>query len=98
MMSRREFLKLLGAGGTIIALGGLGGFRSLLDDKKASPQFASAQTPPGGSWSLGQNTTVLAIHGALTSRAESFILQVLASALMARLVHINSVARSSYWC
>ena len=27
MMSRREFLKLLGAGGTIMVLGGLGGFR-----------------------------------------------------------------------
>ena len=34
MMSRREFFKLLGAGGTIMVLGGLGGFRSLLDDKK----------------------------------------------------------------
>ena len=33
MMSRREFLKLLGAGGTIIAFGGLAGVRSLLDDK-----------------------------------------------------------------
>ena len=74
MMSRREFLKLLGAGGTIMVLGGLGGFRSLLDDKKASPQFASAQTTPGGSWSLGQNTTVLAIHAALTPSGRIFYL------------------------
>jgi Domain of unknown function (DUF1929)/Fibronectin type III domain len=74
MVTRREFLKLLGAGGTIMVLGGLGGLRSLLDDKKASPQFASAQTAPGGSWSLGPNTTVLAIHAALTPSGRIFYL------------------------
>src|SRR3982750_1762900 len=72
MMSRRDFLKLLGAGGSIVAIGGFGGFRSLLNDKKSSPQLASAQTPPGGSWSLGQNTTVLAIHAALTPTGRIF--------------------------
>ena len=67
MMSRREFLKLLGAGGTIMVLGGLGGFRSLLDDKKASPQLAFAQTTGGGSWlPVSKNTSVIAINAVLT--------------------------------
>jgi len=81
-MSRKDFLKLLGAGGTIVALSGFGGFRSLLNDKKSSsssassllPQLASAQTAPGGSWSLGKNTTVLAIHAALTPSGKIFYL------------------------
>jgi Domain of unknown function (DUF1929) len=81
-MSRKDFLKLLGAGGTIVALSGFGGFRSLLNDKKSSsssppsllPQLASAQTAPGGSWSLGKNTTVLAIHAALIPSGKIFYL------------------------
>jgi methionine-rich copper-binding protein CopC len=83
MMSRKDFLKLLGAGGTIVALGGLGGFRSLLNDKKTPsslsspspslfPQLASAQTAPGGTWSLGKNTSILAIHAALTPAGRIF--------------------------
>src|ERR1051325_12062268 len=86
MMSRKDFLKLLGAGGTIVALGGLGGFRSLLNDKKSSSSFSSLSSPPslipelasgqtsGGSWSLGKNTTVLAIHAALTPSGKIFYL------------------------
>src|SRR5689334_11036978 len=67
-ISRRKFLKLLGAGGVILGLGGFGGLGSLLNNKKRYPELiASAQTTGGGSWSLGQNTTVLAIHAALTS-------------------------------
>jgi fibronectin type 3 domain-containing protein len=61
-------LKLLAAGGIILGLGSLGGFRFLIDDKRhlQLAQLASGQTT-GGSWSLGQNTTVLAIHAAITS-------------------------------
>ena len=40
---------------------------SLLDDKKASPQLAFAQTTGGGSWlPVSKNTSVIAINAVLT--------------------------------
>jgi len=73
-MSRRHFLKLIGYFG-IVSLGGFGSYVELFKKRGSllySPnpnsiplvQEAYAQTT--GSWSLGQNTTVVAIHAALT--------------------------------
>ncbi len=81
-ISRRHFLKLIGYLG-VVSLGGLGALRELYQKgspsllSASSPlatpttvfppliQTAFAQTT--GSWSLGQNTTVVAINAALTS-------------------------------
>ena len=86
-ISRRHFLKLIGYLG-VVSLGGLGALRELYRkgspsfSSASSPsvtptslfpsliQTAFAQTT--GSWSLGQNTTVIAIHAALTSTGKIF--------------------------
>jgi hypothetical protein len=72
-ISRRHFLKLIGYLG-IVSLGGLGGFVELYKKRGSLSylasnlgsasllQRASAQTT--GSWILGQNTTIVAIHAA----------------------------------
>ncbi|WP_415282130.1 galactose oxidase-like domain-containing protein [Candidatus Nitrososphaera sp. FF02] len=59
-MSRREFLKIMGAASIGLALGGLG-FSTLKTDKAANR--ASAQTY--GSWQLGGTTHATAVHVAL---------------------------------
>lgn len=79
-ISRRDFLKLLGAGSTILALGGLRGITDLFNpgSKEKFPfgsqpykQLASAQQ---GSWSAGANTTVTPIHAALLHTGKIFYL------------------------
>src|SRR5918998_3699609 len=79
-ISRRDFLKLLGAGSTILALGGLGGIMDLFNqgNKRKShsgslvhQQLASAQQ---GSWSAGANTTITPIHAALLHTGKIFYL------------------------
>ena len=77
-ISRRDFLKLMGALG-IVSLGGFGSLIELYKKRGSSSvssspplvQTAFAQTT-GGSWSLGQNTTVVAIHAALTYTGKIF--------------------------
>jgi hypothetical protein len=86
-ISRRHFLKLIGYLG-VVSLGGLGALRELYQKgspsfRSASSPLATPTTvfPPliqtafaqtTGSWSLGQNTTVVAIHAALTSTGKIF--------------------------
>jgi hypothetical protein len=88
-ISRRHFLKLLGYLG-VVSLGGLGALRELYQKGPHSFRSASSPlvTPTSvlpslvqtvfaqttGSWSLGKNTTVVAIHAALTSSGKIFYL------------------------
>jgi hypothetical protein len=81
-ISRRHFLKVIGYLG-IVSLGGLGALRelyqkqypSLFSGSSSSVSPASSSQPilqtafaqTAGSWSLGQNTSVVAIHAALTA-------------------------------
>ena len=76
-VSRQDFLKLLGAAGFGLALGGLG-FMSLKTGKTGTPavlQKASAQA--AGSWALGQNATTIPIHA--TYLHNGFILYIAGS-------------------
>jgi hypothetical protein len=76
-VSRQDFLKLLGAAGFGLALGGLG-FMSLKTGKTGKPavlQKASAQA--AGSWALGQSTTTIPIHA--TYLHNGFILYIAGS-------------------
>jgi hypothetical protein len=71
-ISRRDFLKFLGAGTAILTLGGFGGLTDLFNPNQKTrfpyahrplqPQLASAQQ---GSWAFGDNTSISPIHVAL---------------------------------
>jgi hypothetical protein len=63
-ISRRDFLKLLGFGATIAAVGGFGGVSQLITNPRLSNKPASAQQSPG-SWTSAPNCTVTPIHAAL---------------------------------
>ena len=70
-ISRRDFLKFLGAGAVVFTVGGIAGFMPLRKNSSVSPtgsgifgQDALAQTS-GGSWSIGGNTHATAIHVAM---------------------------------
>jgi galactose oxidase-like protein/Big-like domain-containing protein len=74
-ISRRDFLKLLGAGTVVITLGGLRELlysktNSKLSDKEQHPQLASAQQQ--GSWSAGPITTISPVHAALLDSGKIF--------------------------
>ena len=72
VISRRDFLKLLGNGTIALSSGlflQLGRFGEMT--KRISP-LATAQS--SGSWSLGQNTTAVAIHAALLPNGKIFYL------------------------
>ena len=70
-VSRKDFLKLLGAGAVVIAFGGIAGFMPSRKNPGVPnngsallPQEAFAQTS-GGTWSIGGNTHAAAIHVAM---------------------------------
>jgi hypothetical protein len=70
-ISRRDFLKMLGAGGIVFTLG----LFRLFDQNGNSrnnglPNSAYAQT--SGSWSLGSSTSTVAIHATLLSNGRIF--------------------------
>ena len=62
-ISRRAFLKLLGAGLVGIGLGTV--FRLSAVSQLLSPYPQSALAQSSGSWTLGPNTSAVAIHSAL---------------------------------
>ena len=70
-ISRRDFLKLLGFGASVLALGGLGGIPQLIDIQRHS-RPASAQQGTG-SWSNGQNCTCNPIHVALLASGKNIL-------------------------
>ena len=79
-ISRREFMDILGAGGTVLLLGWLAGdgsLRSLLfknrngDNSSSTAELAYAQT--SGSWlPVQSSTSTVAIHTALTRTGKIF--------------------------
>jgi hypothetical protein len=68
-VTRREFLKIMGAGAGAVIFGTLGGF-SLLNKKDAVVNEASAQT--AGSWVSGNNTSTIAIHASMMPNGKIF--------------------------
>jgi Domain of unknown function (DUF1929)/Bacterial Ig domain/TAT (twin-arginine translocation) pathway signal sequence len=71
-ISRRDFLKVLGAGTAVLVLGGLTGLSDLLslNNKSGRPykhprQERIAHAQQGGSWALAFNTLIPPIHVAL---------------------------------
>jgi hypothetical protein len=75
-VTRKEFLKLMGAAGFGLALGGLG-FMSLRTDGKGSPAIKKASAQAAGTWALGQNATTIPIHA--TYLHNGFILYIAGS-------------------
>ena len=71
-ISRKDFLKLLGYGTVAIGLGGFLRFTALPDLFNQSSRLISAQS--SGSWSLGPNTSTVAIHSALLPSGKIFYL------------------------
>ena len=71
-LSRRDFLKLLGYGTVAIGLGGFLRFGALADLFNQSSRLTSAQS--SGSWSMGPNTSTVAIHSALLPSGKIFYL------------------------
>lgn len=85
-MNRRDFLKLVGAGAVTIVAGKflanhmLGSFNNrnggaLLGASNSLVQEASAQTSPSGSWALGPDCPVIALHTALLPNGRLLLVQ-----------------------
>ena len=76
ILSRRDFLKILGYGAValtlapLVNLGGLKELKKLFPSSSPSPAFANSS----GSWALGQNTTAVAIHAAIMPSGRIFYL------------------------
>jgi hypothetical protein len=80
-ISRRDFLKVLGAGTAIVTLGGLTGISDILITKnrngfhnKLPQQEQLAYGQQQGTWSAGANTTTTPIHVALLHTGKIFYL------------------------
>ncbi len=82
-ISRKDFLKLLGAGGIVLGIGWFGGIGPLYEQYKkgqtsrpggSSPPFASqlAYAQSTGTWVPGQNTQTVALGCALTPNGKIF--------------------------
>src|SRR5687768_12264070 len=65
-VSRRDFLKVLAVGTSVLALGGLGGFANLLStNSRRSSSDPAAYAQQQGSWTLAFTTPIPPIHVAL---------------------------------
>src|SRR5437868_15516660 len=70
-VSRRDFLKMIGAGAGIFVFGSMGGLALLAGSKKAGlVNEASAAT--AGSWSPGSDTSTVAIHASILPNGKIF--------------------------
>jgi hypothetical protein len=67
-VTRREFLKIMGAGAGAIVFGTIGGF-SLLNKK---PGFTDVSAQTAGSWVSGPNTDTVAIHASMLPNGRIF--------------------------
>ena len=82
LLSRKDFLKLLAGGAISLAVGSLINYNGLYNSsrlftssKSNSPSLLPpAEAQSSGSWSLGQPTTVVAIHAALLPSGKVFYL------------------------
>ncbi|HEU4447276.1 MAG TPA: galactose oxidase-like domain-containing protein, partial [Nitrososphaeraceae archaeon] len=80
-LSRKDFLKLLAGGAISLAVGSLINYNGLYNSArlftstKSNPSLLPpAEAQSSGSWSLGQPTTVVAIHAALLPSGKVFYL------------------------
>lgn len=70
-ISRKDFLKFLGAGAVVLAVGGFAGFMpsrknsAVTNKTNESPQQEAFAQTSGGTWSVGANTHATAIHVAM---------------------------------
>ena len=100
-ISRRDFLKLIGYGTVALSLapflnfGGLGKLKELVSN--------SAFAQSAGSWILGPQTTVVAIHAALLSSGKVFYLagsgyhnQIQTGPYEARILDVSSGSEQNY--
>src|SRR5687768_6943641 len=69
-LTRREFLKLIGAGASVFVVGGIGGIGLLNNKKAAVVKEVSAQT--AGSWTSGPDTDTVAIHASVLPSGKIF--------------------------
>ncbi|MCI0563495.1 MAG: galactose oxidase early set domain-containing protein [Nitrososphaera sp.] len=63
-VTRREFLKIISAGASIVVFGGLSG-SAMLANNKRSNLITEVSAQSAGSWSSGSNTTTVAIHASV---------------------------------
>jgi hypothetical protein len=68
-VTRREFLKIMGAGASVFVFGTIGGL-SLLNKKTGVINEVSAQT--AGSWTSGSDTDTVAIHASMMPNGKIF--------------------------
>ncbi|HEV8387641.1 MAG TPA: galactose oxidase-like domain-containing protein [Nitrososphaera sp.] len=71
-VSRREFLKVMGAGASFLALGGLGGLGILATEKRSPSRNPEVSAQSAGQWSLSSNTTTVAIHASVLPSGKIF--------------------------
>ena len=64
-MNRREFLKLMGAGATLLVVGKIINITDVLSRTKITNDNHWAEAQSAGSWTLGANATTTPIHVAL---------------------------------
>ena len=69
-ISRRQFLKAIGAGGVVLAFGGLATLGQRRDSGRNLFEEASGQS--AGSWSSGSNTQTIAIHASVLPNGRIF--------------------------
>jgi fibronectin type 3 domain-containing protein len=80
VLSRKDFLKLFAAGAVTVTVGsfinynGLFNTYRLISSSKSPSILPSAMAQASGSWSVGQPTTVVAIHAALLPSGKVFYL------------------------
>jgi hypothetical protein len=69
-LTRREFLKLVGAGTSVFVVGGVGGLGLLKNKKDSVVSEVTAQT--AGSWTSGPDTSTVAIHASVLPSGKIF--------------------------
>jgi galactose oxidase-like protein/Kelch motif protein len=70
-LTRRDFLKMMGAGAGIFVFGSVGGL-GLLNSNKARQAVEEASAQSAGSWSSGTNTSTVAIHASILPNGKIF--------------------------
>jgi hypothetical protein len=75
-VTRRDFLKIMGASASVFIFGSLSGFGLLNNNNKRSATTAinEAEAQTVGSWTSGQNTSTVAIHASLLPNGRIFYL------------------------
>jgi Domain of unknown function (DUF1929) len=78
-VTRRDFLKIMGASASVFVFGSLSGFALLNNNnnnnkRSATTAINEAEAQTAGSWTSGQNTSTVAIHASLLPNGRIFYL------------------------